>query len=133
MTPEELAEKAVPCVCVMDYTMRGRHAPQYPGGNCSDVREIVERAITAQRERDAQIVESHGAGHSHPPGAICEIDTMAKEIREGVVSEGHEQLITVAVSTMTDEQRLALFSVYCRHCGRYDADTKNGCNCMRDE
>ena len=45
--------------------------------------------------------------------------------------------IRVAISAMTDDQRLEFFSAvtegYCRHCGRDDSDSPHGCQCWNDE
>ena len=57
MTPEDLAILAVPCACHPDFTQRGRHESTYQGGNCDDVREIVERALAAERERCAKVAD----------------------------------------------------------------------------
>jgi len=43
--------------------------------------------------------------------------------------EFENQMVASFVASMTDEQRVELFSKYCKHCGSDDP----GCQCMNDE
>ena len=58
-----------------------------------------------------------------------------KELSNLKPEEGKKPIekVKALLPELTDEERENLFSDYCKHCGRYDADKPRGCQCWNDE